>query len=109
MKHGEVWLVDLSDAKGHEQRGQRPALVMGSAHGLIVVVPFTTTLSTLRFSHTYAVPPTTHNGLDSESIALVFQIVSLDRKRFIHRMGTVTEAQRQAIVELVRDLLNLDE
>jgi mRNA-degrading endonuclease toxin of MazEF toxin-antitoxin module len=26
MKNGDIWLVDLSDAKGHEQRGVRPGL-----------------------------------------------------------------------------------
>ncbi|OPZ43337.1 MAG: toxin ChpB [Euryarchaeota archaeon ADurb.BinA087] len=109
MKRGEIWLVDLSDAKGHEQRGERPALIMGSANGLVVVVPFTTTLSTVRFSHTFSVSPTPQNGLDHESIALVFQIVALDRERFIHKMGSIAEQQWEAITALAKDLLNLDE
>jgi len=109
MKRGEIWLVDLSDAKGHEQRGERPALIMGSANGLVVVVPFTTTLSTVRFSHTFSVNPTPQNGLDRESVALVFQIVALDRERFIHKMGSVAEQQWEAITALAKDLLNLDE
>lgn len=109
MKHGEIWLVDLSAAKGHEQRGERPALIMGSANGLIVVIPFTTTLSTVRFSHTYSITPTSHNGLSGESVALVFQIVALDRNRFIHKIGNIAEQQWQAIASLVKDLLNLDE
>jgi mRNA interferase MazF len=29
MKNGDIWLVDLSDAKGHEQRGERPAIIVG--------------------------------------------------------------------------------
>ncbi|WP_443673486.1 type II toxin-antitoxin system PemK/MazF family toxin [Methanoregula sp.] len=29
MKNGDIWLVDLSDAKGHEQRGERPAAIVG--------------------------------------------------------------------------------
>jgi mRNA interferase MazF len=108
MKRGEIWLVDLTDAKGHEQRGKRPALIMGSANGLVVVVPFTTTLSTARFSHTFPLHPAPGNGLDRESIAMVFQIVALDRERFIHKMGSVEEDQWQAITALARDLLHLD-
>jgi len=108
MKNGDIWLVDLSDAKGHEQRGIRPAIVVGSAHGLTVVVPCTTTLSTARFSHTYSLTPTSHNGLDDESVALVFQIVALDQDRFQHRIGAISEQQRLAIVALIRDLLELD-
>jgi len=44
MKNGDIWLVDLSDEKrGHEQRGVRPAIVVGSANGISLVVPSTFT------------------------------------------------------------------
>jgi len=108
MKTGNIWLVDLSDAKGHEQRGTRPAIVVGSANGLVLVVPLTSSMSSARFSHTHTISPDSHNGLDAESVALVFQIVSLDRERFQHRIGAISEQQRLAIVALIRDLLNLD-
>jgi mRNA interferase MazF len=108
MKNGDIWLVDLSDTKGHEQKGVRPAIVVGGANGLTVVVPCTTTLSTARFSHTYSISPSSHNGLDADSIVLVFQIVALDRDRFRHQIGTISEQQRLAIVALMRDLLKLD-
>jgi mRNA interferase MazF len=108
MKNGDIWLVDLSDAKGHEQRGMRPAIIVGGANGLILVVPLTSSMSSARFSHTYILSPTPHNGLDVESIALVFQIVALDRDRFQHRIGIIGEPHRLAIVALIRDLLDLD-
>ena len=108
MKHGEIWLVDLSDAKGHEQRGVRPAIVAGSANGMTVVIPCTTTLATARFSHTLVISPDPHNGLDAGSVALVFQIVALDSERFSRRIGTISEQQWQAMVALLHDLLHLD-
>ena len=108
MKNGDIWLVDLSDAKGHEQRGVRPAIIMGSANGLTLVVPLTSSMSSARFSHTYILNPGPHNGLDADSIALVFQIVALDRDRFQHRIGALSEQQRLAIIALIRDLLELD-
>ena len=108
MKNGEIWLVDLSDAKGHEQQGVRPAIVAGSANGMTVVIPCTTTLATARFSHTLVISPGPHNGLDAESIALVFQIVALDSERFLHRIGTISGQQWQAIAALLQDLLHLD-
>lgn len=108
MKNGTIWLVDLSDAKGHEQRGMRPAIIVGGAKGLILVVPLTSSLSSARFSHTYTIIPDVHNGLDTENVALVFQIVALDRERFQHRVGAISEPQRLAIVALIRDLLDLD-
>jgi mRNA interferase MazF len=108
MKNGDIWLVDLSDAKGHEQRGVRPAIVIGGANGLVLVVPLTGSVSSARFSHTHTISPDPHNGLDAESVALVFQIVALDRERFQHRIGTVGEPHRLAIMALIRDLLELD-
>jgi mRNA interferase MazF len=108
MKNGAVWLVDLTDAKGHEQRGMRPAIIVGGANGLILVVPLTSSMGSARFSHTLTISPDPHNGLNTESVALVFQIVALDRERFRHRIGAVNEQQCLAIVALIRDLLNLD-
>jgi mRNA interferase MazF len=81
---------------------------MGGANGLTLVVPLTSTMSSARFSHTYILSPTPHNGLDVESIALVFQIVALDQDRFKHRIGNIGESHRLAIVALIRDLLDLD-
>lgn len=65
-------------------------------------------MSSVRFSHTITISPDTHNGIDVESIPLVFQIVALDRERFQHRIGAIGEQQRLAIVVLIRDLMDLD-
>jgi len=108
MKNGEIWLVDLSDAKGHEQRGERPAIIVGGANGLVIAVPLTSNPTTARFSHTLPISPDAHNGLDVESVALVFQLTSLDRERFVHRIGTLDGQQRVAIMALIRDLMGLD-
>ena len=108
MKNGDIWLVDLSDAKGHEQRGMRPAIIAGGANGLVLVVPLTSSMSSARFSHTFVISPDSHNGLDAESVALVFQIVALDKERFQHRIGAISEQHRLAILALIRDLLDLD-
>ncbi|MDD5142666.1 type II toxin-antitoxin system PemK/MazF family toxin [Methanoregula sp.] len=108
MKSGDIWLVDLTDGKGHEQRGIRSAIIFGSANGIVMVVPLTSNVNTARLSHTHAISPDEHNGLDTESIALVFQMVSLDRERFHHRIGTIGEDHRLAIAALIRDLMGLD-
>ena len=47
MQRGEVWLVNLDPAAGHEQRGTRPVLVVSPAPfneltGIPVVLPITT-------------------------------------------------------------------
>ena len=40
---GDIWVVDLTDARGHEQSGLRPAVVVAVSYGdMTIVVPFTT-------------------------------------------------------------------
>jgi mRNA interferase MazF len=73
MKIGEIWSVDLEDSKGHEQQGTRPAVVVGLANSMIIVVPLTTNLKSARFSYTHPISPTSQNGLDNVSIALIFR------------------------------------
>ena len=108
MKNGDIWLVDLSDAKGHEQRGERPALIVGGANSLVLAVPLTSNPATARFSHTYLISPDPQNGLDVESIALVFQLTALDRERFVHRIWMLDGQKQVAIMALIRDLMGLD-
>ncbi|MFA5332441.1 MAG: type II toxin-antitoxin system PemK/MazF family toxin [Methanoregula sp.] len=108
MKIGDIWLVDLTCTKGHEQRGERPAIIVGVTNGLVFVVPLTSNTGIARFSHTLPISPDAHNGLDVESVALVSQIVALYRERFVHRIGTIGEQHRLAIVALIRDLMGMD-
>lgn len=107
MRIGEIWLVDLEDSKGHEQQGTRPAVIVGIAHSMVIVVPLTGNLNSSRFSYTHVLSPTAQNGLETESVAMIFQIVTLDQVRFKHRIGSMNEADKQAINSLLIDLLKL--
>jgi len=109
MKKGEIWLVDLYDGKGHEQKGMRPALIMGNSNGLSIVVPLTTNTNLATLSHTCLIDPAKENGLTETSVALVFQIVSLDQTRFKKQIGWIPKEQRAAIDALVKDLLKLSD
>jgi mRNA interferase MazF len=108
MNCGEIWLVDLDDARGHEQRGTRPGVILGSAVGISIIVPLTSNMSSARFPHTHQISPTARNGLDTDSIALAFQIVSIDNARLRHRIGIIDDPDLQAINALLKDLLQLD-
>lgn len=107
MKKGEIWIVDLADGKGHEQKGERPALVLGRANGLSIAVPLTKTLDCARFSFTEPIEQTPENGLTADSIALVFQIVSLDDSRFKSKMGVILKEKQEAIDKLILEMLKI--
>jgi mRNA interferase MazF len=94
---------------GHEQSGRRPAVIVqdeASAGTLPVVltVPLTTATSTLRFPGTLRIQPDKDNGLNQPSVALVFQLRAVDRRRIGGRLGAVSSV---VMVEIFAALDNL--
>jgi len=64
---GDIWFVDLTDARGHEQSGLRPAVVLAVSYGgMTIVVPLTTTPTAFSFPHTYGIEKSSQNGLSSQ-------------------------------------------
>lgn len=94
MKPGDIYWVDLPPSQGREQAGRRPAIVLqddGYAGGLplFIAVPLTTAAASRRFAGTVPIPATADNGLSQDSVALVFQLRALDRRRLRERIGTI--------------------
>jgi mRNA interferase MazF len=80
--------VELPFADGHEQAGTRPVIVLAETNvNIAVIVPFTSNLQALRFPHTIEVKPTKRNGLSSISVALLFQVRAIDKKRLKNKIG----------------------
>lgn len=106
---GDIWLVDLPEGVGHEQKGKRPAVVIVHVkeNATAVVIPLTGQLHNERFSHTYCVQASKENGLEEESIVLVFQIRALDPQRFMHKRGKLDKKDMDAIDALLKDMLKL--
>ena len=74
---GDIWFVDLTDARGHEQSGLRPAVVLAVSHGgMTVVVPLTTTPAAFSFPHTHGIEKSLGNGFYA---GIRRQTVSLNR------------------------------
>jgi len=106
---GDIWFVDLTDARGHEQSGLRPAVVLAVAYGgMTVVVPLTTTPAAFGFPHTYGIERSSENGLSSNSAALVFQVVALSEDRFVKKIGRCSTEDMEAVGVLLKDLLLLE-
>ena len=72
----EIWRVTLSDAEGHEQAGDRPAIVI-SMHpqaNVTMIVPLTKNQGCLRFPYSHQVKKSNTNGLLLDSVALIYQM-----------------------------------
>jgi mRNA interferase MazF len=72
------------------------------------VIPLTSRKSGRRIYPNEAVLPSSTAGLSVESIALCYQIRTLDKRRLKHRFGMIeADDLRQAIVEALRFQLAL--
>ncbi len=97
MKRGEVWRVRIPPAPGHAQSGERPAVILqelafNNSLPTTLIVPLTSKLAASRFSGTLVIQPDQHNGLTAPSVALVFQIRTLEQQNCIHSLGTLDPA-----------------
>lgn len=108
MKKGEIWLVELPSANGHEQIGTRPALVLAETEANIsIIIPLTSNLQALRFPHTMEVKPSKKNGLNSISIAMAFQVRAIDKKRLKKKIGDLENPALEGLNHLLKKMLEL--
>ena len=107
---GEIWLVDLSPTRGHEQAGKRPGLVisvnefnLGPAE-LIVVIPVTTKKKDIPF-HVEIHPA--ESGLDHVSYIKCEDVHSISKERLLKRLGKVSSEKVDKVEDRLRILLGL--
>ncbi len=108
MKKGEIWVLSLPFSEGREQRGMRPGLVIADTTlGMIFTIPLTSHMQALRYQHTIEIKKSELNGLDKDSIALLFQMQSLDKRRFVSKIGEIEASILKIINEHLRKLFLL--
>lgn len=108
MNKGEVWLVELPQTNSHEQTGKRPVVILtGTESNIAIIIPFTSNLQALRFPHTIEVEPSKENGLTAKSIALIFQIIAIDKKRLVNKIGKLENIVMNKIDKMLKSLLKI--
>lgn len=114
MDRGEVVWVDLGNppgGSGREQGGDRPAVIISKGSSdprnpMITMIPLTCQSNANRFPYTVdSIQPSKVNGLSCISVALIFQIRSLDKKRVRRIAGNLEEQYMKQIEQQVRNLL----
>jgi mRNA interferase MazF len=105
-----VWLVDLNPARGHEQRGRRPALIVSTDQfntgpaGIVVVVPMTTRQRNVPL-HVRVEPP--EGGVRETSFAKCEDVRSISTERLESRWGAVSAQTMAVVADRLRILLDL--
>jgi mRNA interferase MazF len=107
QRRGEIWTVRLDPTLGHEQRKQRPAVLVCDpaftrATGLALIVPLTS--RDRGWLLHVGVPSSPRSGLRVTSFAMVEQLRSVDMAhRFVERIGQV----EPDVLDEIDDVLNL--
>lgn len=107
MKKGEIWNVQFPPGYGHEQAGERPAIILTDNITTAIIIPFTSNVQALRFPFTLEVKPTKRNGLSVNSTALLFQVRAIDKGRITKKIGELEDFLAAEMNNLLRKLLGL--
>ncbi len=90
MARGDIYLVGLPSSDQREEEGKRPAIAVQTdrvSSPMLMVVPVTSSLRAMRFPFTVRIEPSEINGLTLPSVAMIFQMRAIDRKRIIRKIG----------------------
>lgn len=110
MKKGEICIVSLAIGAGHEQCGERPALLISDTKtGIVIVIPFTSNLEALRFPYTLAILPEkqNNNNLKQKSVALIFHIRAINKTRILRTVGNLNQNFQKKIDDILKEMLGL--
>lgn len=94
INQGDIYMADLAPAKGHEQTGLRPVLVLQNNIlnrnlNTVVIAPITSNLQAKGFMTTHFLEKR-KTRLKQDSLALLFQIRTLDKRRLKKEMGRIS-------------------
>jgi mRNA interferase MazF len=97
-KRGEVWLVNLDPTIGAEIQKTRPVIVISSDFigklPLKLVIPITDWKESFELDIWHIkLEPSVQNGLSKISAADALQTRSVDKRRFIRQLGSISSAE----------------
>ena len=102
-RRGEIWLVNWNPARGSEQAGKRPALVIqndiGNEHAPTTIVAALSTTVRIYPMNVLIEPP--QGGLTKPSIIKTGQLLTVSKDRLEKRLGLIEEKK---MVEVDRAL-----
>jgi mRNA interferase MazF len=93
IKQGDIFLVDLSPTKGHEQDGFRPVLILqnnilNKNLNTVIIAPISSNTKVKGLLTTYYLSQKI-SQLDKDSIVLLFQIRTLDKSRLKRKISNI--------------------
>ena len=108
-KRGEVWLVNWNPARGSEQAGIRPALVIqndiGNEKSPTTIIAAISTSPRIYPMNVLVRPP--EGGLDHPSIVKTSQILTISKERLEKRLGHLSSSRMEDVDRAIKISLSL--
>ena len=111
VKRGEIYYADLSPVVGSEQGGVRPVLIVqndtGNRHSPTVIAAAITSQMGKAKLPTHIELQAMRYGLPKESVILLEQVRTLDKRRLLGYIGSLSDSQMERVNEALRCSLEL--
>lgn len=113
MKRGEIYLADLSPVVGSEQGGKRPVVIIqnnvGNYHSpTVIVAAITGRINKAKIPTHVEISKDTYN-LDKDSVILLEQIRTVDKKRLMEKLTFLNDEKMKEIDQALKVSLDIDQ
>lgn len=112
-KRGEIYLVGFDPTIGAEIKKTRPALILqnniGNQYSPVTIVAAITSVIDGNLYPTEVFFEASENRLDKDSLILLNQIRTIDKKRLIKRIGKIGEEIQRKVDQALQISLGLVE
>lgn len=111
-RRGGIYLLNWSPARGSEQSGRRPGLIVSNDTGnrfspTVVVAAVTSRPPRQPYPVTVRIPTGTETGLDRESIVLCARLITISKERLQRHMGALPTDLMHEVDDALRAALGL--
>ena len=112
IRRGEIYLADLDPARGHEQAGARPVLIIQNDIGnhyssTTIAAAITSRISKKRLP-VHVEISAQESELPRDSVVLLEQIRTLDKERLIRKMGELPLEKMRVVNIAIHKSLDLE-
>lgn len=111
IEKGDVFFCNLDPTIGHEQSGRRPVVIVqtnaaNDKLNTVMVAPLTSNLKAQGYLLTVFVPAA-GNGLAKDSVLLLFQVRTLDKRRLERKIAHLDDKTMVQVDQALRHAFDL--
>ena len=109
IKRGEIYIVDFNPARGSEQAGHRPALIIqndvGNRYSPTTIIA---TITTAEKDYPFTVSVKSESsGLVKNSIVNLAQILTIDKERLLKKVGNLDQEHMAQVDQAIKISLGI--